>query len=198
MEIKLLLALCGGLLIVGSFLPYILDIIKGNTEPHVYTWCIWTFTHGIAALAIVQGDGGLIAALSIGAGAVCSFVVFLLSIRQTTQHITTFDSIALAVAVLAIIAWLKLDHPVWVVILITIVDVLGFVPTWRKTWHKPKTESVIAWSLYAIGCLMTLIALSHYNVLTTFYISAMVIASSILVIIITLRRRNQNFDMSIF
>jgi hypothetical protein len=189
MNLSFILGIIGGLLIAGSFIPYIRDILKADTEPHVYTWFIWSVTQAIAALAIFEGDGGLLAALSIGSGAILSFIVFLMSFKHGTKNITRFDTTTLIVALLAIVMWWKLDHPEWAVVTIATIDLLGFVPTIRKTWREPETESLLAWSLFAIGNILAFLSLNEYNIMTSFYIITMFIASAILVGIILIREK---------
>lgn len=189
MDSNLILGVAGGLLIAGSFIPYIRDIQKQNTEPHIYTWFIWSITQAIAAFAILKGDGGLFAALSIASGALLSFVVFLMSIKHGTRNISDFDTATLIIALLAIVFWWKLNHPEWAVIAISAIDLLGFLPTFRKTWYEPDTESLAAWMLFAIGNIVALFALTHYSIMTSFYIATMIIASFLLVAIISFRKK---------
>jgi hypothetical protein len=181
MENTVILGTLGGLLIAGSFIPYIKDIVKADTEPHVYTWFIWSVTQAIAAYAILEGNGGIFAALSVASGAILSFVVFFMSFRQGTKNITDFDTATLIIAVLAIVMWWKLDHPEWAIVAIALIDLLGFLPTFRKTWHEPHSESILAWSLFALGNVLALLSLTEYSIMTSFYIVAMIFASMILV-----------------
>ena len=188
MNTSLLLGLLGGLLIAGSFIPYIRDILKADTEPHVYTWFIWSVTQAIAAYAILEGNGGLFAALSVASGAILSFVVFLMSLKHGTKNISDFDTVTLIIALMAIVMWWELDQPEWAIVAIALIDLLGFLPTFRKTWHEPKSESSFAWVLFLLGNMAALLALSTYSIMTSFYIITMIIASVVLVAL-TLRKK---------
>jgi hypothetical protein len=189
MDIKVALGIIGGLLIAGSFLPYIRDITRLKTEPHVYTWFIWSITHMIAALAILEGDGGLFAALSVASGGILSFAIFLMSFKYGSKNITVFDTGTLIIAIMAVMMWWQLDHPEWAIVTIALIDLLGFLPTFRKTWLQPSSESIVAWTLYAAGNIAALLAVTAYSVMTSFYIITMIIASGALVGIILVRKR---------
>jgi hypothetical protein len=193
MDIKTILGIVGGICIAGSFIPYIRDIMKSDTEPHVYTWFIWSVTHMIAALAILEGNGGVFAALSVATGGILSLTIFFMSLKRGTKNITTFDTVTLITAILAVVMWWKLDHPEWAIITIVFIDILGFVPTIRKTWHKPRSESMFAWSVYAFGNIAALFAITTYSIMTSAYIIAMIAASFVLVTIIMIRRRYSAF-----
>ena len=189
MDIQIALGIIGGVLIAGSFIPYIYDIVKSKTEPHVYTWFIWSITHMIAALAIFEGNGGLFAALSVASGGILSFTIFLTSLRHGTRNITTFDTATLIIAIMAVFVWWKLDHPEWAIIIVAFIDILGFLPTVRKSWLDPNSESIVAWSLYACGNIAALLAITTYSIMTSFYIVAMIAASTALMLTIVLRKR---------
>lgn len=190
MNVSLLLGVLGGLLIAGSFIPYIKDILKADTEPHVYTWFIWSVTQAIAAYAILEGNGGLFAALSVASGALLSFIVFLMSFKHGTKNISDFDTATLIIALLATVMWWKLDHPEWAIIAIALIDLLGFLPTFRKTWHEPKSESFLAWVLFLFGNVAALLALTTYSIMTSFYIITMIFASAVLVTLILRGKRH--------
>jgi len=58
MEIKLIVAIISSIVSVILFIPYIVDIFKKKTEPHIYSWLIWTITIGIATVAGFKSGGG--------------------------------------------------------------------------------------------------------------------------------------------
>ncbi len=183
------LGIIGGLLLTWSYLPYIFSTLKRQSRPHLYTWIIWTMTQVAATLAIIEGDGGLFSAIGIGAAALLSFLIMLLSIPYGTQNVTRFDTVALVVGVAAMLVWWKLDNPVLAILMISLIDGIGFLPTYRKTWHEPWSESLTAWTLFVAGNIFILFALEHYNLLTTVYIVTVTIAS-VLLILLSKHRRN--------
>ena len=58
MDIKLILGIITVVLVVPTFYPYIRDIILRKTEPHTYTWLIWTILQSIGVYAGFQDGGG--------------------------------------------------------------------------------------------------------------------------------------------
>jgi hypothetical protein len=183
-----IIGIIGGVLLTLSYLPYIYHILRRQTRPHIYTWIIWSMTQIIATTAILAGNGGVFAAIGIGAGAFLSVVVLLLSIPYGTANITRFDYVALIIGLLAMVLWWKLDHPVLAIILISAIDTIGYLPTYRKTWHEPWSESLTAWVLFVAGNICVLFALEQYNLLTTVYIVTVSIASVLLILLSKHRR----------
>lgn len=42
-----------------SYIAYIRSIFAHQTQPHIFSWSIWTLTTGIAFFAQVAGGGGI-------------------------------------------------------------------------------------------------------------------------------------------
>ena len=188
MDIKILCALLATSLTVISYFPYIRDIFKRQTRPHVYTWLIWLITQGTATAALLYGGGGWgSASLIIGTALV--FLLFLLSLKFGTKNITKSDMIVLTLALLAIIVWWLLDKPLLAVLMASAIDGLGYIPTYRKSWHDPRSETVLFWVGMVAAGLLSIVSLSEYNLLTTTYLVTLVVANIILVVLLVLRRK---------
>lgn len=187
-DIQASLGIIGGILLTLSYIPYIVSTLKKQSQPHLYTWIIWTMTQAVATIAILEGDGGYFSAVGIGVAAVLSFIIMLLSIPYGTQNVTKFDTVALTVGIAAMLVWWKLDSPVIAIFMISLIDGIGFLPTFRKTWHEPWSESLTAWTLFVGGNILILFALEHYNLLTTVYIVTVTIASAALILLSKHRR----------
>lgn len=72
--------------------------------------------------------------------------------------------------------------------MISFIDAIGFIPTYRKTFNEPQSESLPAWSLYLVGNVCALVALIDYNILTTLYLLTMISATTVLICLILLKR----------
>ncbi len=189
MTLPHLIGIIGALLVTGSYVPYIYGIIKKQTKPHIYTWILWSLTPVFATAAILEGGGGLFSAINIGVGAILAFSILLLSLKYGSKNITTFDTVALITGLLASIVWWYFDHPIIAIAMIALIEAIGFLPTYRKTWNEPWSESLSSWFLFVAGNLCALAALDEYNLLTSLYIVTMTIASLILILLSSHRRR---------
>ena len=116
----------------GAFLPYLWDVLRKRTRPHPYTWLIWCLTQGTAVAGIWYGGGGL-GALALTIGVFFVAIVFLFSLRYGTRNIMRSDTVMLIAAIAAIFVWWQLDNPLLAIIMASTIDVIGFVPTWRKS-----------------------------------------------------------------
>lgn len=177
-----------GLLSNIAFLPYLIDIFKRRTEPHVYTWLIWLITQGTATVGVYYGGGGWGAA-GLTLGTVLVAVVFLLSFRYGTKNITKSDTLVLIAALAAVLVWWQLNQPVLAVLMVSAIDALGYIPTYRKSWSEPWSETASSWGIFAAGNFISLFGLAALNLLTVTYLATIMVANTILLTLILIRRR---------
>lgn len=188
MDIKVILGIIAALLALGSAYLYIKDIFAGNTKPHVYTWLIWTILTIIGFIGQVKGGGGP-GSWATGVTALYCIYVLVLSFRYGTTDITLFDKICLVLAIVSIIPWILTNNLLLSVILATLTDIIGFLPTMRKTWHAPKSESLGSMYFDAFKHGLSIISLSQYSLLTWLYPAGILIAKIIIILEITFRRK---------
>jgi len=157
--------------IIGSlaFIPYLRDTFSLKTKPHAYTWLIFTITQGTAVTGILYGQGGW-GGLNLIIGTLLVFSVFLFSLKYGTKNITKSDTIILILSILAILVWWQLHQPAYAVLMVTFIDFLGYLPSFRKSFREPWSETLISWAAFAASDIFALMALKEYNILTVTYL----------------------------
>jgi len=188
-SLKLIFAIISILVFVGGgFLPYIRDIFLKKTQPHVYSWLIWVITQGTAVAGLWYGNGGwgtIIMFISV----TFVFLVFLLSLKYGTHNITKGDTILLVASLLAVVVWWQLNSPLLAVAMVSIIDFVGYFPSYRKTFAEPWTETPFSWAAFSVANIFGMLALNEYNLLTLTYLITITIANIIILIICLLRRK---------
>lgn len=187
-DLKFIIAIFASVLYVFGCIPYFRDIFKKKTKPHLYTWLIWAITQGTAAVALLYG-GGKFGSISLIVGTVVVSAIFLLSFKYGTKDITLSDKIILALALLAIIIWWQLDNPLIAVLMISAIDGIGYIPTIRKSFNDPWSETLSSWVVILIVDLLALFANAEYNFLTVSYLAMLFVANMAVVLVCFFRRR---------
>lgn len=185
-EVFVILAIAVGLL---GFYPYLRDIYQKKTLPHSITWLIWAITQGTATAGLWAGGGG-IGAINHSIGTCLVVFVFILSLFDGNNDIKKSDLAVLIMALSGMITWYFLQSPVLAVAIVTGVDCIGYLPTYRKTWSKPWSETISAWSLFTLSNVFTLMAMENFNFLTVGFISVVTCANIILISIMIIRRKS--------
>ncbi|MFO0743834.1 MAG: hypothetical protein U0469_02155 [Candidatus Paceibacterota bacterium] len=176
--------------IVGiyCFIPYISDIFKGKTKPHLYTWFIWTILQTVGVLAMLNA-GAKLGVLSLAFGAILCFFIFILSFFYGTKNIKLFDKICLMGALIAVIIYFFLNNPFWSVIVVTITDLVGFLPTIRKSFEEPETETFSTYFFSSLSSLFALGALSYFSLTTSVYLISLFLSNGVCAGIILFRKK---------
>ncbi len=190
MDIKIILGAIAAILAFVSSFIYIRDIFRGNSKPHTYTWLIWTIVTWIAFLGQAVSGGGP-GAWATGASALLTTFTLILSLKGNygTKDITNFDKVCLAFALVSILPWLLVDSILWSVILASLIDVIGFFPTMRKTWYAPKSESLPSMWVDFVKHTLSIMAMRNYSLLTWLYPAAVLLTKVIIIAEITYLRK---------
>lgn len=188
-DLKQSLGLIAVALSIFGLLPYIADILKKKTKPHLYTWVIWTPLTFIAFFSQIADNAGA-GAWTTGVTAMLCLIILALSLNYGTKDITKSDKLMLVGVIIATIMFLIVKNALLSIILVTFIDVAAFYPTIRKSIKKPHEETLSTHSLAAVKHFISLFALDKVSVITALYPSAVFLANLVLVWVMIKGRRN--------
>lgn len=188
MDVKLFFGLFSSIIAVICFVPYLIDIFKKKTEPHMYSWLIWTILQTIAVMAQLK-DGAGYGAWALLVGVFFCFAIFLLSFKYGTKNISKFDIFCLIASLFAILIYVNIENLVWAIIVVSMIDLVGFLPTFRKGYEEPFSETPSTFVLSAIANFLSILALQNYSLTTVLYIITLFVANSSFATMIFLRKK---------
>ncbi len=177
------------ILTVITYVPYIAGIRKGQIKPHFFSWVIWSITTTVVFFAQLSADGG-VGAWPTGVSALITVYVGILAWRTSSDlSITRTDYAFLIASLAALPAWFFTADPLWSVIILTVVDALGFGPTLRKIYHRPHEESLQFYNLFIVRSALSVAALETRNLTTVLFPAAMVVVCCATSIMLWWRRK---------
>lgn len=171
-----------------AYIPYYRDILNGKTHPHIYSWSLWGLLTILLVALQIKGGAGAATWVTAAAGLLCGGVV-VLSLRNGKRDITTSDTVVAVLSLIAIAFWWFADQPVISIILVIIADGLAFIPTVRKSWHKPYSETLSLYVTNALRFFLALAAVENYTFLSTSWIAFWAIGNALFSIMLFMRRR---------
>ena len=189
MPYKELFSVVAIILTIVAFFPYIRSILNNEIKPHVFSWVIWGITTFVVFLAQLEDDGG-VGAWPIGvSGIITIFIAILAYVKRADIAITRTDWLFFIAAISSLPLWYLTSDPLSAVIILTVVDVLGFGPTIRKAYIFPFSESLLFFSLFATRNIIVIMALDNYSITTVLFPAVIALACLLLNTMIIIRRR---------
>lgn len=185
--IKEILTIISIVLIFIGYIPYIRDIFRGKTHPHIFSWIVWSILNFCLFWLQLHAWAWFASWIVLVLWINSSFIAFL-SLKYGKIIIRKIDIFFFVTALLAIPIWLVLDQAVLSSILVTWIGILAFAPTVRKTWVNPYSETVSTYIITTFRHILTLFALSQYNIITVIFPGIWVIINASFLLMICYRR----------
>lgn len=168
--------------IIGN-IPYLIDVIKQRVKPHPYTWLVWTIVSGVTFFGALQKGAG-VGVIPIASAEIFTVIIFFFSLRYGFKNISKTDTYFLVAALLGLIPWAITKDPTISVIIVVSIDLIAFIPTLRKTYTCPSSETPILYSMNVLRHIMILFSLQAYNIATMLHSFAMIITNSLMTLMI--------------
>ncbi len=172
----------------SSYVFYFRGIFKQGVKPHLFSWLIWGITMCIGAAAGISNNGGIGSWIILACG-IATLSIAAFAVKYGEKKITKLDWICLFVALSSIPLWLLTDNALAAVIVVTVIDVIGYAPTLRKSWHKPWEENIPAFVIGTFQFGLILMTIQNYNLTTTLYALAIMFMNIAVTTQLILRRK---------
>ncbi len=177
-------------LILGGIgtIHYFIGIFKGQIKPHVMTWTIWALTTWVIGL-VQYTDGGGVGAYVMMIFGVLASLTALLSVRYGLKNITLSDSISFVGALISVVLWYIVQTPLYTVLLLILIDLFAFYPSFRKGYQKPWEEGAFLFFMASIKFLLVFFALENVTFITGFYPFVLFLLNGLFTVMLLIRRR---------
>lgn len=166
---------------------YIRGIIQWRNKPHAFSRLIrWIITGTAFFAQRTQTDS--LATRVLWLSAIICLVVAAFARYKHKSVIAKIDRLYFTLSILALLLRYITKTPVWSVILIVLIDLLAFLPTFRKTRYDPKAEGILVYALSAFKFVLVLRSLDVITITTALYPIYLVLANGTFAIFALVRR----------
>ena len=147
--------------LIGAW-GYIRHTLAGSTSPNRVTWGLWAI-EGILAFAVeIQQHVGLAAVMTLMLGLVPLVVVFVsFKNPHSVWKIGRFDVFCGLISLSGLVFWCFVNQPTVALVSFVAADQIAALPTLRKAWLAPETESARVFFLGFLNCAITIMTLKH-------------------------------------
>lgn len=187
---KLSFAIIASILALVGNIPYLIDVYKRRVEPHAYTWFIWSIVSCVIFFGQVAKGAG-VGAIPTAVSEVFTILIFFFSLKNGFKHVRKIDHVFLALALLGLIPWALTKDPTVSVIIVVGIDLVAFMPTLRKTFKYPKTETPLLYSMNVLRHILMLFSLQAYNIATMLHSFSMITTNTIMTVFILRKNKKQ-------
>jgi hypothetical protein len=167
---------------------YIAQTLRGEVRPHPLSW----FLFGILSLTgyLVQRDeGARQGSWTLMAMTIICFLFVAASVARGERSFSRREW-AFAVAGGAVfVVYLFTRQSNVAAAMTTLVDALGYGPTFVRGWSQPKKDSVASFALNGIKFVPSLMAMDPISFATSFYPATLMVLNAAVAIMLVMRRR---------
>jgi len=174
-----------------TFLPYFARMWKGTARPHVFSWMTWGILTGLGFVLSLSGGGGK-GAWIFGLQSALCLSIAAYALFKGERNITRSDRVVFTGAILTTIFYAFTKNAVLSVILAAAIDLLGYIPTFRKSYLKPLDEPALTYFFSFLSFAFSLGALATYSFVTMFYPLILVVTNIVFILFLLIRRRTLN------
>lgn len=147
------------ILIIVSAIPYLLDIIHKKTKPRIVSWFNWGILGSVAGAAALA-DGQIPAAVISFASAIGAMTVVVLGFYYGDRRFEKIDIFCQVGAIVGLGLWFTRRSPLVAIAVITLVDLIAALPTYKHIWQKPDEETPLTFVLSSVASLLTVITIT--------------------------------------
>jgi hypothetical protein len=188
MEKELIFALISTLFVVIGIFPLWRDILKWRTTPHPFTTWIWLILVWINIVILFTNKEyyWLIPSILVFITLLWETIYWFIRINKIILN--WFDWICMILSILALTYFLITRNWINTVIMTIIIDLIAALPTVKKSWLQPWTETAWNYFIWWSAMVFTILALSAPNLETSLYWLSILFIDLTIVFILVFRR----------
>ena len=161
-DLKAIFGLIAGIVSVFCYIPYIITTIKGTTRPNIATWSTWM----ILSIVVTSSSfaAGAFNTLWVPlCGVIGQGTIALLAIQRGKANWSKFDMICLFCVGLGLVFWWHFSSPMIALTMTLAVDLIGVLPTFKKSYQEPESENLLTWILYLLSSIFLILSVESWT-----------------------------------
>ena len=141
-----------------AYLPYMRDIVRGNSHPQRASWLIWSLLSTLA-FAAQYAEGATTSLWFAGAQVVGTVTIFLMSISHGKgPMLSRPDERVLWLAIIGLVIWYFTETAAYTLALTITISLLGGALTLVKAFCRPASETLMKWGTSGLAACCAIMA----------------------------------------
>jgi hypothetical protein len=153
-----------GAIAVVSAAGYAVDTLRGRNQPNRVTWAMWTVVPMIAFAAQVSQGVGLQSVFTFAGGFGPLLVLIATFVNPKAYwRLTSFDLVCGLMSLAALVLWAVTGRGLVALVLSVVADFFAAVPTIKKSYQVPVSESGYPFLLGVVAAGITLLTIKEWT-----------------------------------
>lgn len=185
---RALFGFTAGVIAFAACVLYILSILKGKTVPSKTTWWIWSLVQVMLTVTFWQSAGDSNAIwVSVGY-TTGTIIIALIATKYGESGWAKTDQYCLLLALASVGVW-TLTNTIFALLCVLIADIVGSIPTIKKSYREPWKEDLPAWGLGFTGNIINMFVLGSLWRLDSLYPTYLLVLTGTVVAVVFFRRK---------
>lgn len=130
-------------------------MLRNQYTPSIFSRVVWLLIAINSFAGIIFSHGSTASVLLGGIALLGSAIICLISFWKGTRTMGQLEYICLALLFLSIVIWVLFRTPLLNLLISLCAHFIGALPTYKKVWLQPRSESTGFWSLFFLASLLS-------------------------------------------
>lgn len=169
---------------------YIRDTLSGKSKPNRVTWGMWALSPLIGTVAAFSANADVWATTRIFLAGFLPLLVFIASFVNPKSYwrLTIFDLLCGVCSILALVVWGITSSPIFAILIAATGDGFATLPTLKKAWVHPETETGITYIAGFVSVLLIIPSIPVWNIENSAFQAYLLIANTLLLFVVYRKR----------
>jgi len=165
---------------------YIRDTLSGKTKPNRVSWMMWSFAPLLGTVAALSAGADLWATVRVFLAGFLPLIVLVASFFNTKSYwkLTGFDFACGFLSLVGICLWVLIQSPQAAILFAAIGDGFAALPTLRKAWISPQTETGITYLASFVSVILVLPSIPVWNIENAAFSIFLLVQSGLLLFVV--------------
>jgi hypothetical protein len=157
-----------GVIAVASAAGYAFDTLRGRNQPNRVTWAMWTVVPMITFAAQISQGVGLQSIFTFAGGFGPLLVLIATFVNPKAYwRLTSFDLVCGLMSLAAVMLWAITGKGLLALVLSVVADFFAAVPTIKKSYQAPASETGYPFLFGVVAALITLLTIKEWRLATS-------------------------------
>ncbi len=160
----------------------------GEVRPHPLSWTLFGVLSG-TGYWVQRTEGVVAGSWALLAMTVICFLFVAAGVAKGERHFPRREWAFLAAGCAVFLLYNVTRQPTLAAVLVTLVDALGYGPTFSRAWSKPWKDSATSFALNAVKFIPSILAMETVSIATSAYPATLIVLNGAVTAMLILRRR---------